>query len=89
MVKKCKKQKPLSVACMALALFWIKKESIKHSVAFMFRDATPYYLQAIISFSLAIFLYFEMGNVILLKDTISNVWTVEFVHNKRPPTTVD
>ena len=54
---------PLSVACMALALFWIKKESIKHSVAFMFRDATPYYLQAIISFSLAIFLYFEMGNV--------------------------
>ena len=37
---------PLSVACMALALFWIKKESIKHSVAFMFRDATPYYLQA-------------------------------------------
>ena len=48
---------------MALALFWIKKEfhkSIKHSIAFMFRDATPYYLQAIISFSLAIFLYFEM-----------------------------
>ena len=43
---------PLSVACMALALFWIKKESIKHSVAFMFRDATPYYLQAIISFQL-------------------------------------
>ena len=62
---------PLSVECMALALFWIKKESIKHSVAFMFRDATPYYLQAIISFSLAIFLYFEMGNVILLKNTIS------------------